>query len=384
MGALSIWSKSKDKSGANVFYTETNRRIEEKINQKLTRSNAATALKIQNFLNAVKQESLKEVGPSAGPATILGQELEREYLDGLFDYSQIDSKKTTEMGEAFEADLIKLFSIFFSQNVAKQTGRYLTQGSRFSGGETLANAADSSLNINAELRKKFNSDNQLKEIIQGRDVQIKTDVHIGEIQGHVDLSPEAKEVYNLLRGTNISAKNYQELGNNSITVNVGKGASGRIYSNILSYLYNTDSQVDVKRAYFRLVHWALARSRKKFSYCNENGQWESYEPFGLSSGDKALKKVRFNLRVAYEIMGMGQTPYYTSGKGNIQTVASLAIVNYLIVNERGGQGRIMVFSASEILKELIRSGGQGNISYSKSGHLTIHTSGEEGVDENPR
>ena len=302
----------------NVLHTEV---INKYANVHQSVIDNATAKKLEMYFNRI----LKYVDFGQDSYGLKDSFVEELIMAGLpinqlFNYKGMTASMA---GIEFEKDLERIASTAF-QNIENDLGRQLVVGKSTYTGEQLKNIPVRYLDaFNKEtdqwIRGKF--DKQTEKESEGLyrlgGVQGKIDVRIPNSAVRIDFnfSPEVLDFINLLRGLNITAKNYTNVSK----ISFGSASYFRVVTSVMEDL-NYPEDVALK------VYYAT-RSR-----------------------NTTIAEHKYHLRYAYEVLGPGQ---YYDINGQLQ---SLGMTNFLFVFDKTAR-YIYVRSTVDIVRKAIEKGG---------------------------
>lgn len=239
-------------------------------------------------------------------------------INQLFQYSDLNASKA---GVRFEEDIQAIANTVF-QNEINNLGSQVVYGKMQFTGEQLKNIPvryldNFSKDTNEWIRGKFTKEIEKESFGLYRlgSVQGKTDVRIpnNSVMINFNFSPEVLQFINLLRGLNITAKNY---------TNIDKISFG-------------------SASYFRVVTSVI----EDLNYPEEVALKVYYSTRGRNS---AAGYHKYHLRYAYEVLGPGQ---YYDINGQLQ---SLGLTNFLFVFSKS-QRKIYVRSTANIVRKAIEN-----------------------------
>lgn len=319
------------------------------INKASVDADVATAKELERVLNNIKKDAKmlladreNHLGGLTAAAQFLDSIMPKDLLEMLFGKEQV--KLTNyKSGILFEEFLDKLITGTLSklseeEILSSQAGQKLvTVGELFSIEDLKRQFSKKLLpfvleNVVTEIKKDENGQSLFKLNAK----QQKTDIETNGLGVSLKLEFEGGQDYidlfNIFSkaNINISAKNYKSK-NNKLYVKIGSTSNLRVFIAALSYLMKDAADEDIKTIFF-----ATRNSRNKNLQIHKN-----------------------HLRFIYELTGAG----LRADDGSY-----LKLVDYLIVNERGGE-HIYVLSTKKLIQDVLQA---EELSAYQSTHVIIN------------
>lgn len=253
------------------------------------------------------------------PNSVIAQDLQRI---GLFPGKLFRYSKDTSSGVKFEKDLQTLFQRLYNVSDELQVGQTKVYTNISLLGSDIAKLPIRALdlyskNINEWLKFQYGNNQQIKptDLVRQAGVQGKVDLKLPNSMAQIQYqySTELQTLLTLLKGANITAKNYT----NMQAISFGKANYFRALSSVLGELGFGNNEI-------------------LSTYFQTNRQ-----------GTKTASGLhKAHIRMAYEVLGIGQ---YVDSNGQLQ---SFGQTDYLIVFNKSS-GQVKVRSTRDIVRQYI-------------------------------
>ena len=317
--------------GHDGLHEEIQKKFIEKKEQVFTRGKAT---ELQHYLNLI----LSLTNSSKTPFDYIEHSMFQQNLlqAGLVPnqlFNKFDKKysgDTTEIGDWLEENLAKIIDTLSKQS-GSQIGKKRISSRNFGNNLTEIEKIPYGLfeAFDAQGVKLFTAcgKDELKRL-SGKYKNKIANYRLGGVQGKIDVqglkgdivfnfetSPEFNRLIELLRGANISAKNYTDI----TSIHIGHSNYYRAIMTILDYFGGLGNITNTNKVYY--------------------------------ASNAVIESHRQHIQLAYDLVGAGQM--YRDINGNLQSLGS---VDYLIIFDKN-KSYIHVVSTGHIMSELFKKAG---------------------------